>query len=152
MRGTGTSQRGQPGCLPDQCPLARSSASPKSAYEPVEDSLIGLRCRSLLAANNGNAAGHSCDERHILRDLVDSDPHRNALRETNPGEYRIDVRQALCAACGVRGTDAARDALDPAPDRSFIAKQYRLDVVSGMDVGELSFLEIRVDPIGIFVD
>ena len=111
-----------------------------------------LRCRSLLAANNGNAAGHSCDERHILRDLVDPDPHRNALRETNPGEYRIDVRQALRAACGVRGTDAARDALNPAANRGFISKQYRLDAVSDMDVGELRFLELGVDPIGIFVD
>jgi len=94
--------------------LAHALASPKSAYEPVEDPLIALRCRSLLPGNNGNAAGHSRDERHILRDLVDPDPHRNALRETNPGEYRVDVRQALRAACGVRGTDAACDALDPA--------------------------------------
>src|SRR5204863_1515322 len=109
-RGAGTSQRGQPGRLPDQYPLAHASASSKSAYEPVEESLVALRCWNLPPSNNRNAAAHSCDERHILRDLIDSDPHRNAPREANPGEYRIDVRQALRAACGVRGTDAARDA------------------------------------------
>ena len=34
----------------------------------------------------------------------------------------------------------------------WVAFPGRLDVVSDMDVGELRFLEIRVDPIGIFVD
>jgi hypothetical protein len=125
--------------------LARSSALPKSAHEPVKDSLLVLKRWSFLRSNNGHAAGHTCDERHVSRDLLDLDPHRNSLRKPNPREDRVNVGQALGAACGIRGTDTACDALDLAPERAVIAKQCRFDGITDMDVDELRLLEIGID-------
>src|SRR5271167_5102194 len=106
-----------------------------------------LGCRN-PSGNNGDAAGHSCYERHALRDIVDLDPDWNSLREANPREDRVDVRQPLSATRCVCSTYATCDALDLPPDRGFIAEQRRLNDIPHVDVSELRFLEIGIDPVG----
>src|SRR5271156_1728333 len=102
--------------------------------------------------DNGDAAGHSRNERYALRDIVDLDPDWNSLRKTHPREDRVDVRQPLSATRCVCCADATCDALDLSSDGKFIAEQRRLNYIPYMDVGELRFLEIGIDPIGFLVN
>src|ERR1700751_2316146 len=102
----------------------------------MEEPQVAPGYRYPVCADNRDAAGHSCNERHLRRDLFDPDTHRNSLRKPHPGEDRVDVWKTLRAACRVRGADAARDALDPSVDRNLEAQQDRLRRIADMDVGE----------------
>ena len=52
------------------------------------------------------------DKAQTIRDMVNLESHRHALREPYPGENRIDGGETLRVRLRVRDVDAARDAAD----------------------------------------
>ena len=57
-------------------------------------------------------SGPASHQGRALAVLIQCDPHRNPLRQPNPGEGRIDVREQVRARGSFAILDAAGDALD----------------------------------------
>src|SRR5216684_336787 len=80
------------------------------------------------------------------------DAHWDALGEPDPLEGRVGIDEELGSGEIVAIGDAAGDALDmPAQCRAAV-EEINFGRYSGMHWGDLGFLEIRRNPIGVAVD
>src|SRR5215472_13833729 len=93
-----------------------------------------------------HGGGHPGGEDHTLGHLIDMDAHRDALRQTHPGEDRIYSRQPLPVGLCVRDVDAAGDAPDMSANNLTVAHQLDAGRVAYLDPVEIGLLEIAVDP------
>src|SRR5258707_6036034 len=66
-------------------------------------------------------SGHSGCKSHTGWDLIDDDAHREALRQANPGEDRVDGGEALPIGLRVRDVDAPGYAADMAANDLVVA-------------------------------
>src|SRR5215472_17276280 len=111
--------------------------------------LTPRRPRSMFDFHGGCLAG---GENNALGHMIDMDTHRDALRQTHPGEDRIDRREALRAGLHIGNVDAARDAVDVAADDVAVAHQLELCWISLADGAQRGLGEVRIDPEGIGID
>jgi hypothetical protein len=84
------------------------------------DDLTSLRPSSTVDFHGGRHAG---GESHALGYMVDMDAHRDTLRQTHPGEDRVDPRETSRAGLRIRDVDAARDAVYVTADELAVAHQ-----------------------------
>jgi hypothetical protein len=120
-------------------------------------SVIGAPAAASLRQRAGaridlHSRGHACCERHVLRHLIDVDAHRDALRQTHPGEDRVDVGKPFSIGLCGRNIDAAGEAVDVTADNLSIAHQLDLGGIADPDRFKIRLLEIAVDPERISVD
>src|SRR5580693_10050807 len=83
-----------------------------------------------------HGGGHPRHQRDAVRYLVDLNANRNALRQPDPGEDRIDGGDALVVGLRVRDTDRTGDALDVAADDLRIPHQLDLGGIADTDRAE----------------
>src|SRR6516162_5034988 len=99
-----------------------------------------------------DCARHALADQYTLRYLVDVNAHRNPLRKPDPLEGRIGIDEKFGAAGVVAIGDAAGNTVDmPAQCRAAV-EEIDFGRYSGMHGGDLGFLEIRRNPIGVAVD
>src|SRR5208337_1981336 len=99
-----------------------------------------------------DGCGHAGDQANAIGDLIDFDADRHALSEADPGEHRVDVREPLLIGVCIRDVDGPRDAAHVAANNLAMAHQFELCGIAFVDGGQLSFLEIGVDPKGVGID
>jgi hypothetical protein len=99
--------------------------------------------------HGGRHAGHQSD---AIRHLINVDAHRDALRETHPGEDRIYRGEPCLIRLRVRDVDATGDAADMSSNELTEAHELDSCWIALMDPLETALLEIAVDPEGIAVD
>src|SRR5215469_6459829 len=111
--------------------------------------LLARWSSAMLDLNGRCLAG---GENDALGYMIDMDTHRDALRQTHPGEDRIDRREALRAGLRIGNVDAARDAVDVAADDVAVAHQLELCWIALADGAQRGLGEVRIDPEGIGID
>src|SRR5580692_4640461 len=130
-------------------------ARPRGSSLVVQD-LSPLRARLLLLLAGPridlNGGGHPGRKHHALGYLIDVDAHRNALRQTHPGEDRVDLSQPLPVGLRVCDVDAAGDTVDMAAGDLAVSHQLDFGRVAHLDRLEIGLLEITVDPKRIGID
>jgi len=72
--------------------------------------------RSRGAGKHLDRRGATDDQRLAGGHVVDCDPHRDALREADPAECRIDVGEQVRAGAAIAILDPPGDALDVTGD------------------------------------
>jgi hypothetical protein len=75
-------------------------------------------------------AGH---ETHAIRNVVDLDADRDALRQSDPGENRIHLRETRLPAHRIRNGNAAGDAGHMALKHRAVAHELHFRPVAGAD-------------------
>src|SRR5258707_11474359 len=72
--------------------------------------------------------------------------HRDTLRQTPPGEDRVDRRQALPVGLRVGDIDAAGEAADMAVNKLLVPHQLDRGGIAFVDRAQIGFLQITGDP------
>src|SRR5215469_10110654 len=111
--------------------------------------LTPRRPRSMFDFHGGCLAG---GENDALGHMIDMDTHRDALRQTYPGEDRVDLCEALRAGFRIGNVDAARDAVDVAANDVAVPHQLDLRRIALADGAQRGLGEVGVDPEGIGID
>src|SRR5215471_14155379 len=100
---------------------------------------MARRSSARLDLHGGRLAG---GENDALGHLIDMDPYRDALRQTHPGEDRVDRREASRAGFRIGNVDAARDAVDVAADDVAVAHQLELRRIALADGAQRGLGEV----------
>src|SRR5215471_6797837 len=111
--------------------------------------LLARWSSAMLDLNGRCLAG---GENDALGYMIDMDTHRDALRQTHPGEDRVDRREALRAGLRIGNVDAARDAVDVAADDIAVPHQLELRRIALANGGQRGLGEVGIDPEGIGID
>src|ERR1700742_921928 len=69
-------------------------------------------------------SGHAGYQPNTIRYLIDVNAYRYALRETHPGEDRIDRGESGLVRLRIRDVDAAGNAADMAANQLLVAHQF----------------------------
>jgi glyoxylase-like metal-dependent hydrolase (beta-lactamase superfamily II) len=124
-------------------PLELLSQRPKSTL---------FRPSVVFLAMHLHCGGHTLDQPHAIRHLIDVDAHWHALGKSHPGEDRVHRGEPRLIRLRVGNVDAAGDTADMAMNDLAVAHQLDLGRVAVMDRADTGLLEITVNPEGIHVD
>src|SRR3981189_2105030 len=94
-----------------------------------------------------DSAGHSGTDQHAGWHVREVDGDRNALRQSDPGECGIDGREKLWTILVILVRDASRHTQDGPLQRRRSIHEVNLGAGARLDMRDLGFLEIRLDPI-----
>src|SRR5262249_58248159 len=103
----------------------------------------------LADRDRGRSAG---DESKVGGQVVELDANRNALRQADPAERRIDQGQQIGARAPVLVLDTRGNTFDGTGQHAGIADQLDARFLADMDAAQLGLLEITLDAKRIGID
>src|SRR5262249_44916783 len=135
----------EPGVCARQRPASRlTRRCSENCRHRLLDAEPDLRRRAVL---HHDGAGHSGADQHAGRHVRDAEPDRNALCQSDPGECWIDGGEELWTILVVLVRDAFCYAQDGSLQGGGSVHEINLGAGAVFDVGDLGFLEIRLDPV-----
>ncbi|MNV59273.1 hypothetical protein D3C71_1516870 [compost metagenome] len=87
-----------------------------------------------------------------MRDMLEFDAHRDALRQPHPTEAGFHAWQALCVGLLVAVGNASPDAGHPPRQHLVVPHQADPRRRAGLDAAQFGFLEVAGDPEAVGVD
>src|ERR1700722_12624517 len=88
--------------------------------------------------------GHAGDQTNAFRNLVDSDAYGHPLRQTHPGENRVDRGKPLLVGARVGDIDAACRAGDGTMHEVVVTHQFDTGRITIANGGELRLFKISI--------
>src|SRR4029077_2172590 len=109
-------------------------------------------CPFMAWAGHHNCAGHAAADLYIGWNDIDVDTHGNTLREPNPFEGRVYIREHLRTVRVVAVGDAAADAVNVPLERWSAAHQVDRRLFTRFDERDFCLLEIAFNSVRVAVD